>query len=1037
MIKKIFYFVVLAFGLASLSLSAQNVNIPDPNFKAALVNHQANNGGGIYYKIDTNNDGEIQVSEAIAYSGNLRVFNKNISDFTGIEAFVNITYLECQNNKLTSLDLTANTNLKHIVCNGNQLTSLDVSNNPLLQTVHCYQNQLSNLDISNIPLLGNLNCADNKLSSLDLSDKPLLWSLNCNNNQLSSLDLGNKPELQNIYCWGNQLSDLDVSNFPKLVDLRCFFNQLSELDVTNNPALRHLYCYNNKLSNLDVSNNPLLESLECQSNQLSNLDVSNNPGLSWLRCSYNKLQSLDVSNNPALQRLECEGQSNKSLSSLNIGNKPVLLQLSCGNNSLSELDISNCPALRDLKCYYNELSSLDLSNKPNLRYLEIQNNKLSNLPDLSNLPILTWVRCGSNNLTSLVITNNPLLQEVQCNDNQLTSLDVSNNPALTYFSCSLNKLTSLDLSSLPALKSLFCHNNKLSSLDLSGNTALQSLSCSSNEFVSLDLSGNPFLTFINCGSNSLLTSLDLRNDFNANMTYIYADFNPRLGCILVDDAVYSNANWTGNQFRKNTFTCYAVSPCPTPVFDDWDTVCRGDILPTKSENDIKGTWSPVLTNIVGTYEYIFTPILGECANVLVKEITVTPKTEPYFDGLPPIQTICIGGTFPPLPEVSTNGIHGTWSPTQVNTQANIYTFTPNADQCANKLQITVKINPNAELNFSFPTAYCQGDTPPALPSTPDNMPAVTGVWSPATIDTSTAGTQTYTFTPNDANTCANTKQVQITITAQTDPQVQVNVSPNGQTVCGGTTFTFTAVPTNAGSNPNYQWYLNGSPVAGETNATFITNTLSHDDKVRVLLTPTDPCVMATPKLSNETTVSINQNLNPNVTLVAQGNITTICAGQNLKLIASGADTYTWTKDGTAISGTGNEQTITPPAGTHIYKVRGGVTNGCYSEKEITITVNPKLTPVFTQVAPICQGGTFVLPATSSNGVSGTWSPAINNQETKTYTFTPSAGQCVSATPVTMTVVVNPKLTPVFTQVAPICQDGTFVLPATSSVSGDK
>ena len=46
-----------------------------------------------------------------------------------------------------------------------------------------------------------------------------------------------------------------------------------------------------------------------------------------------------------------------------------------------------------------------------------------------------------------------------------------------------------------------------------------------------------------------------------------------------------------------------------------------------------------------------------------------------------------------------------------------------------------------------------------------------------------------------------------------------------------------------------------------------------------------------------------------------------------------------------------------------------------------------------------------MPATSTNGVTGTWSPAINNTATTTYTFTPSIGQCANTT--TMTVTVNP------------------------------
>ena len=46
-----------------------------------------------------------------------------------------------------------------------------------------------------------------------------------------------------------------------------------------------------------------------------------------------------------------------------------------------------------------------------------------------------------------------------------------------------------------------------------------------------------------------------------------------------------------------------------------------------------------------------------------------------------------------------------------------------------------------------------------------------------------------------------------------------------------------------------------------------------------------------------------------------------------------------------------------------------------------------------------------LPTTSTNGITGTWAPALNNTATTTYTFTPAAGQC--ATTATLTITVNP------------------------------
>lgn len=65
------------------------------------------------------------------------------------------------------------------------------------------------------------------------------------------------------------------------------------------------------------------------------------------------------------------------------------------------------------------------------------------------------------------------------------------------------------------------------------------------------------------------------------------------------------------------------------------------------------------------------------------------------------------------------------------------------------------------------------------------------------------------------------------------------------------------------------------------------------------------------------------------------------------------------------------------------------------------------TPTFNAVSAICSGQELAaLPTTSTNNISGTWSPAIDNTTTTTYTFTPSANQCGTTT--TMTINVNPS-----------------------------
>lgn len=81
---------------------------------------------------------------------------------------------------------------------------------------------------------------------------------------------------------------------------------------------------------------------------------------------------------------------------------------------------------------------------------------------------------------------------------------------------------------------------------------------------------------------------------------------------------------------------------------------------------------------------------------------------------------------------------------------------------------------------------------------------------------------------------------------------------------------------------------------------------------------------------------------------------------------------------------------------------------CAVPVTVNINVSGQIIPTFTQVAPFCQGTTApVLPTTSLNGFSGTWSPAtVSNIASGTYTFTPGASSSCLAN-ATMAITVKP------------------------------
>src|SRR4029453_10206898 len=102
-----------------------------------------------------------------------------------------------------------------------------------------------------------------------------------------------------------------------------------------------------------------------------------------------------------------------------------------------------------------------------------------------------------------------------------------------------------------------------------------------------------------------------------------------------------------------------------------------------------------------------------------------------------------------------------------------------------------------------------------------------------------------------------------------------------------------------------------------------------------------------------------------------------------------------------ITGTWNPATIsTAVVGTTTYTFTPAA-GQCANPVSIDVTIDAQITPVFTAIGPLCIGATApTLPTTSNNGITGTWAPATISTAaagTTTYTFTPAAGQCATAT----------------------------------------
>ena len=421
-----------------------------------------------------------------------------------------------------------------------------------------------------------------------------------------------------------------------------------------------------------------------------------------------------------------------------------------------------------------------------------------------------------------------------------------------------------------------------------------------------------------------------------------------------------------------------------PIFSAVNAICAGGTLnplPTTSNNGINGTWSPALNNMSTTL-YTFTPLAGQCATSTILSIPVSPNITPTFS---PVGPFCAGATIPPLPTTSNNNIQGSWSPALNNTATTTYTFSPNVGYCASNTTLTITVTPSTTPTFSPINPICQGATLAPLPTTSTN--GISGSWSPALNNNTTT---TYTFIPNSSSCAFPT-----TLTIIVNPSITPTFSPVAA-ICPGETLA--ALPTTSLNGINGSW----APALNNTATTTYT------------FTPTAGQCATTQTL----TIAVLPNTTPTFAAVNP-----ICAGETLAALPTNSTngiTGTWSP--TLDNTTTTTYTFTPDGGQ------------CAGTTTLNITVTPSITPTFTAVDPICAGETLTpLPTISNNSISGSWSPALNNTATTTYTFEPSSGQCV--TDATLTITVNPIVTPTFNAVAPICSGETLSALPTSSLEG--
>ncbi|MGH1383211.1 leucine-rich repeat domain-containing protein [Kordia sp.] len=421
-----YYITITGYGPASIGAVDLTVScipvgaeeIPDSNFEQALIDAGLDTGPV---------DGYI-FPAALDQVTALNLSNKSISDLTGIEFFTSLQTLNCSNNNLTALDVSANTGITTLNCSYNSIATLNLINLPNLNLLLCNNNQLTMLNVkngNNANFIAFSASGNSNLTCIEV-DNPTYSTENW-----SSIDTGVTFE---VFC--DAVTYIPDNNFEQnLIDrglddvlddyvVTANINTITAVDISNSnvadltgiedfTALRFLYAYGNQISSVDVTQNTALEVFEINGNNISTIDLTQNTALVDLQIWSNPITTIDLTQNVALEKANFQ------------------------HCQLTAIDVSQNIALKELSVIFNtQISTINVSTNINLEELGLTSTQVSTLD----------------------LTNNPNLQELFLANCPIATVDISTNLALEFLNISGTQIQDINLSNHPAFDALFAEN---------------------------------------------------------------------------------------------------------------------------------------------------------------------------------------------------------------------------------------------------------------------------------------------------------------------------------------------------------------------------------------------------------------------------------------------------------------------------------------------------------------------------------------------------------------------------------------------------
>ncbi|HNW74189.1 MAG TPA: FISUMP domain-containing protein, partial [Bacteroidales bacterium] len=337
------------------------------------------------------------------------------------------------------------------------------------------------------------------------------------------------------------------------------------------------------------------------------------------------------------------------------------------------------------------------------------------------------------------------------------------------------------------------------------------------------------------------------------------------------------------------------------------------------------------------------------------------------------------------------------------------------------VQLTVSSTMVMSVTVSGPTGtVCTGSPVTFLANLTNAGSSPAYQWKVNGVNAINGTNASYTYVPADGDlvSCVVTSSdpcvsnnpassPQVVVTVSPILPVSVSLTPSANPFCAGSPVLFTATPVNGGSNPVFQWMVNGI-LTGSNSPTFSYIPVNGDQIIVHCQSSIVNCVSGNPAASNAITMFENSSLPAGVTIAASSN--PFCAGSPVLFTATpvnggASPVYQWKVNGISVPNATNA-TYSYPASN------GDVVQCVMTSNLVCVTSNPATSPSLTMIerespnvsfnacfdtittvsakpfwlkGGLPLGGTYSGPGV--NSTTGIFTPSVAGPGTHTITYT--------------------------------------------------